>query len=78
MKALLCGWHHAPADELVRQITEYHRIRRHDAVVDAVLLAALDAATALLPAALQAVWLLVTTGPSPCRPSHGCPLATHT
>jgi hypothetical protein len=26
-----------------RQITEYHRIRRHDAVVDAVLLAALDA-----------------------------------
>ncbi len=43
MKALLCGWHHAPADELVRQITEYHRIRRHDAVVDAVLLAALDA-----------------------------------
>ena len=43
MKALLCGWHHAPADELVRQITEYHRIRRHDTVVDAVLLAALDA-----------------------------------
>ena len=43
LKALLCGWHHAPADELVRQITEYHRIRRHDAVVDAVLLAALDA-----------------------------------
>jgi hypothetical protein len=27
----------------VRQITEYHRVRRHDAVVDAVLLAALDA-----------------------------------
>ena len=25
------------------QITEYHRIRRHDAVVDAVLLAVLDA-----------------------------------
>ena len=42
-RRLLCGWHHAPADELVRQITEYHRIRRHDAVVDAVLLAALDA-----------------------------------
>ena len=43
MKALLCGWHNAPADELMRQITEYHRIRRHDTVVNAVLLAALDA-----------------------------------
>jgi hypothetical protein len=26
----------------VRQITEYHRIRRHDAAVDAALLTALD------------------------------------
>ena len=42
LPALLCAWHHAPADELVQQMTHHYKVRRHDGVVDAVLLAALD------------------------------------
>ena len=42
MPALLCAWHHAPANELVQQMTHHYKVRRHDGVVDAVLLAALD------------------------------------
>ena len=42
LPALLCAWHRAPADELVQQMTHHYKVRRHDGVVDAVLLAALD------------------------------------
>ena len=42
LPALLCAWHRAPADELVQQMTHRYKVRRHDGVVDAVLLAALD------------------------------------
>ena len=39
---MLCAWHRAPADELVQQMTDHYKVRRHDGVVDVVLLAALD------------------------------------
>ena len=42
LPALLCAWHRAPADELVQQMTHHYKVRRHDGVVDAVLLAALE------------------------------------
>ena len=42
LPTLLCAWHRAPADELVQQMTHHYKVRRHDGVVDAVLLAALD------------------------------------
>ena len=42
LPALLCAWHHAPADELVQQMTRHYKVRRHDGVMDAVLLGALD------------------------------------
>ena len=36
------AWHHAPADELMQQMAHHYKVCRHDGVVDAVLLAALD------------------------------------
>ena len=42
LPALLCAWHRAPADELVQQMTHHYKVRSHDGVVDAVLLAALN------------------------------------
>ena len=43
LKAQLGGWHNMSADALVREITAFHRMRRHDEVVNAIILAALDA-----------------------------------
>jgi hypothetical protein len=43
LRALLGGWHHADADKLVREISAFYRLRRHDAVVDAIIIAALEA-----------------------------------
>ena len=42
LKAQLGGWHNVSADALVREITAFHRRRRHDEVVDAIILAALE------------------------------------
>ena len=42
LRAQLGGWHHVEADQLVREICKYHRLRRHDAVVDAIIIAALE------------------------------------
>ena len=42
LRAQLGGWHHVEADQLVREICQYHRLRRHDAVVDAIIIAALE------------------------------------
>ena len=42
LKAQLGGWHNMSADALVREITAFHRMRRHDEVVDAIILAALE------------------------------------
>ena len=42
LKAQLGGWHNMSADALVREITAFHRRRRHDEVVDAIILAALE------------------------------------
>ena len=43
LRAQLGGWHYADADQLVREITAYYRLRRHDAVVDAIIIATLEA-----------------------------------
>ena len=42
LKAQLGGWHNMSADALVREITAFHRRRRHDEVVDAIIPAALE------------------------------------
>ena len=42
LKPQLGGWHNMSADALVREITAFHRRRRHDEVVDAIILAALE------------------------------------
>jgi hypothetical protein len=36
-QAQLGGWHNMSADALVREITAFHRRRRHDEVVDAII-----------------------------------------
>ena len=47
LPTLLCVSHRAPADELVQQMTHHYKVHRHDGVVDAVLLAALDSNLAM-------------------------------
>ena len=39
---MLWAWHRAPADELVQKMVHHDKAHRHDGVVDAILLAALD------------------------------------
>ena len=42
LRAQVGGWHNTSAEELVREITAFYRLRRHDEVVDAIILAALE------------------------------------
>ena len=42
MRAQIGGWHNTSAEELVREITAFYRLRRHNEVVDAIILAALE------------------------------------
>ena len=42
LRAQIGGWHNTSAEELVREITAFYRLRRHNEVVDAIILAALE------------------------------------
>ena len=48
LRAQIGGWHNTSAEELVREITAFYRLRRHNEVVDAIILAALESNLCLL------------------------------